>query len=151
MQKRIVALLTICVLFLAGCAVQEPIQEYTLTSEEQELVDLAYAKRSTWETSKTESIRYVHKNGYDFLLVSNSKGTTTGFDGKPMTVRMETKYTLNTETWKVYEARLDEYGLGDTGLVYGSVSYSPGADATAKKEALGRAISGKSGVINPAA
>lgn len=145
MKKYVaIAVVIICVLMtFAGCETNEYIEEeYTLSDEEQKLVDFAYANRAIWETSKTSHIRYVNKNGYHFLLVGNSKG-----DG----VSMETKYTLNLKENKVYEAHLKEYGSGDVGLVYGMVSYDAGADETAKKEALGRAISGKSGVINPAA
>lgn len=153
MKKYIVTALAIICAFmlLAGCTSEPSEEEYTLTAEEQELVDFAYANRSVWESSKTGKIRYVSKNGYDFLLVSNSKGEVAGLDGNPTTVWMETKYTLNIKSGKVYEAHLDEYGSGDAGLVYGSVSYNPSDDETAKREALGRAISGKSGVINPAA
>ena len=152
MKKYIVTAFAIICAFmlLAGCTSEPVEEEYTLTAKEQKLVDFAYANRSVWESSKTGKIRYVRKNGYDFLLVSNSKGQVPGLDGEPTTVWMETKYTLNIKTGKVYEAHLDEYGSGDTGLVRGSVSYSSSSGETAKRQALGKAISGKSGVINPA-
>ena len=143
-MKKILAIL-ILLLVLTSCSSTAETTEktYTLTSEEQNTVQVIYNNRSIWEKDPTgsncTSIRYVEKNGYKFLVAGYSKGSS---------VSMEKKYTVTNNS--MYEARADEYGYGaDVGLVTGLVSYNCSSSTDDKYTAISKAVSGKSNVILP--
>jgi len=148
----IIVQLILTLFFLSGCSGKEEEEEaYTLTASEQKLADLAYNSRHIWEKHNGKScgsIRYVRKNGYDFLLATYWS-TPAGFEKSDMQAGLEVKYTLNTDENRVYEALANEYGSIDVGAVVGIVGYDTSGSEADKKQAIGKAISGKSYVYVP--
>ncbi len=144
-MSKIISMLFIIVLLILYvftlCACEQPEQPaYTLSSHEKELVNTIYGARGLWETHNGRdctSIRYVEKNGHDFLLCTYMSGGTG----------VEVKYTISGKG--MHEATADEYGFNDYGLVTGMFSYDTSASRDDKKASIARAVTNKSHVVIP--
>ncbi|MBQ9941186.1 MAG: hypothetical protein IJO74_06575 [Clostridia bacterium] len=140
------------IFILAACSNNVQKSVYTLSEHEKQLVDKIYSHKSIWEkhNGKTcSSIRFVEKNGNQFLLCSyNSTAAGVDFMGQgDVYVSTEIKYTISTNG--MHEATLKEYGSSDYGIVTGMFSYDVNAKTDDKKLSLARAITNKSMVVIP--
>lgn len=135
----IIGLLVLYVFTL--CACEQPEQPtYTLSNSEKQLVNTIYDARGLWETHNGRSctnIRYVEKNGHEFLLCTYMSGGTG----------LEIKYTISGNG--MHEATADEYGFNDYGLVTGMFDYDTSASGDDKKLSIAKAVTNKSYVVIP--